>query len=97
MIAGREDVVARNFDQTCQLSEHRAFVVIRVAKAEVNAVSLVIKLWMPSSSLLNKLGDPIHFFLAFGSKTFETIRIVNKTRFCYLSHKVDHLSKDRLG
>ena len=31
------------------------------------------------------------------SKTFEAIKIVNKTRLCFLSHEVDYLSEDRLG
>src|SRR4030095_2263864 len=97
MITGREDVVARHFDQACQLSQRGAFVIIGMAKTEIDASLLIIKFWMPGTRPLDKLGDPLHFFLAFRSKTFEAIRIINKTRLCFLSHEVDYLSEDRLG
>src|SRR4026208_261793 len=97
MIASREDVVARDFDQACQLSERRAFVVIDVAKAQVNTVPLVIKLWMPGSCLLDKSGNVFHLFFIFGCEAFETIGIVDKTGLCFLSHVVDDFSEDWLG
>src|SRR4026209_462721 len=97
MIASREDVVARDFDQACQLSERRAFVVIDVAKAQVNTVPLVIKLWMPGSCLLDKSGNVFHLFFIFRSKTFEPIRIINKTCLRFLSHEVDYLGEHSLG
>src|SRR6266540_5959836 len=96
MIAGCEDVVARDFDHACQLSERRAFVVISVAKTEVNAVPLIIKLWMPGPCLLDKFGNVFHLFLIFGSKPLEAIGIVNKTRLCFLSHEVDYLGENCL-
>src|SRR6266498_3018752 len=97
MIAGCEDVVARDFDHACQLSERRAFVVISVAKTEVNAVPLVIKLWMPGPCLFDKFGNVFHLFFILGSEAFETIGIVDKTGLCFLCHVVDYLSEDRLG
>ena len=97
MIAGREDVVARDFDQACQLSECRAFVIIGVAKTQVNTVPLVIKLWMPGSCLLDKFGNVFHLFFIFGREAFETIGIVDKTRLCFLSHIVDYFGEDWLS
>ena len=97
MIAGREDVFAPDFDQARQLSERRAFVVIGVAKTQVNAVSLVIKLWMPGSCLLDKFGNVFHLFFTFGREAFETIGIVDKTGLCFLTHVVDDFSEDWLG
>src|SRR4030095_1178418 len=97
MITGREDVVARHFDQACQLSQRGAFVIIGMAKTEIDAVPLIIKFWMPGSRPLDKLSDPLQFFLAFRSKTFEAIRIVNTTRLCFLSHEVYYLGEDWLG
>src|SRR5260370_40849116 len=48
------------------------------------------------SRLLDKFGDALHFFVVFRDETFETFRMVNKTRFCFLHHEVDHFGEDRL-
>src|SRR5206468_10952569 len=96
MIAGREDVVARDFDQACQLSQRRAFVVVGMAKTQVNTVPLIIKLWMRGPGLFNKSGNALHLFFIFGGEAFETIGIVDKTSLCFLSHEVDYFSQDRL-
>ena len=97
MIAGREDVVARDVDQARQLSQRRPFVVIGVAKTQVNAIPLVIKFWMRGPGLFDKSGNVFHLFFIFGREAFETIGIVNETRLCFLSHVVDYLSEDRLS
>ena len=57
MIAGREDVVARDFDQASQFSQRRAFVVIGMAKTQINTVPLVIKLGMCGACLLDKFSN----------------------------------------
>ena len=97
MITGRKDVVARDSDQACQLSKRCAFVVIGMAETEVNAVPLIIKLWMPGPCFLDKFGNLFHLFLIFGSKALEAIGIVNKTRSCFVSHEVDDLGENWLG
>src|SRR5215831_9229192 len=96
MIAGREDFIARDTDQACQLSKGRALVVVGVAKTEIDAVSLIIKFWMASPHLLNELRNLLHFFLAFRSKTFEAIGIVNETGLRFLCHKIDYLGEHGL-
>src|SRR6266496_2840635 len=96
MIASREDVVTRDFDQACQFSQRRALVVIGMAKTQVNTVPLVIKLWMRGAGLFNKSGNVFHLFFIFDSESLETIGIVDKTGLCFLSHEVDYFSQDRL-
>src|SRR4030095_5345859 len=97
MIAGREDVVARDFDQACQLSERRSFVIISMTKTEVNTVPLIIKLWVPGPCLFDKFGNAFHLFFVLGCKPFEPTRIIDKTGLCFLSHIVDYLGEDWLG
>ena len=68
-----------------------------MAKTQVNAVPLVIKLSMRGPGLFDKSGNVFHLFFIFGREAFETIGIVNETRLCFSSHVVDYLGENRLG
>ena len=87
-----------DFDQTCQFSERRAFVVISVAKTQVNPVALVIKLRMARLVLARmKFGNVFHLFFTFGGEAFETFGVVDQTGFCFLRRVVDDFSEDWPG
>src|SRR5205823_11680427 len=60
VIASRENVFARDIQQTRQLSERRAFVVISVTKTQVNPIPLVIELRMARTRLPNEVRDAVH-------------------------------------
>ena len=97
MIARRENIFASNFQKTRQLRQRRPFVVIGVAKTQVNRVQLIIQVRVRSSRSLDKFGDALHFFIVFRNETFEPFRMVNQTRFCFFRHELDYFGEDRLG
>src|SRR4029453_5461423 len=51
---------------------------------------------MPGARLLDKIRNALHFLVVLRDETFETLRIVDKTRLCFLGHEVDNLSEHGL-
>src|SRR5436190_10031296 len=97
MIAGGENVFARDVDQTCKLSERRAFVIIRVTKTKINRVALIIKLRVLAARAFDELDDTIHFSLIFRSQTFQALREVKQLGLRVLVYEIDYFGQDRLG
>src|ERR1700736_1201682 len=97
MISGREDVFARDVEQTSKLGKRCAFVIIGVTESEVNGVALIIKLRLFPARLFDEFGDAIHFFLARRDESRWTFGFINDARFRFLIHEIDHLSEDGLG
>ena len=95
MIAGRENVLTRNLDQAGQLGERRAFVIIRMTKAEIDRVALVIEFGLRSAGLFNKLGHAVHLFLAARDQSFRSVPIVEQARLGAMGDKLDNLGQHR--
>src|SRR5713101_6521446 len=66
MIARGENVFARDVDQTRELAERRALVIIGVTKTKVNGVALVIEFRLSGPGLVDESRHPIHFFIVRG-------------------------------
>src|SRR5262245_43387360 len=93
MIARREDVFAHDSQQTSQLSQRSALVIIDVTKTQVNSVALVAELRMPGARLPYEVRDAIHLFLAFGGEAFEALGIVDQTCFRLVRGEIDEFSQ----
>src|ERR1700682_3055889 len=96
MIAGRENVFARDVEQTSKLSERGAFVIIGVTESEEDGVALIIELRLFPARVFDELGDALHFFLARGDESRWALGFINDARFRFLIHKIDNLSEDGL-
>src|SRR4051812_11498914 len=96
MIAGGENFFSWNFKKTRQLGQRRTLVIIRVAKAEINGVALIIELRLPGPRLIDELGDAIQLVLACGDQTLEAFRLINQSRFGLLADEVDDFGEHRL-
>ena len=97
VIACRENVFARDFQQTRQLSECRALVVISVTKPQPDRVALVIQLRMLASRLLDKFGYACHFFIILRDKAFKSFGIVNETCFGLSRYEIHDFGKNRVS
>ena len=97
MIARRENVFARNLDQAGKFGQGRAFVIIGVAKPEINRVALIVKLRFGIAGPLNELNNAVHFRLVFGPQTFEPLGVIKQLRSRLLSDEIDNLGQSRLG
>src|SRR5262249_52113848 len=95
MIPSCEDVFPRNVQQTRKLSQRRPLVVIGVTKTQINPIALVSQLGMARTRPLDKIRYTIHLFLAFGGKPFDSLGIVNQTRFGLIRNEIHEFSKDR--
>ena len=95
MIAGSENVFARDLDQAPELSQCRALVVIGVTKAQINGVALIMKLGLLPPCLLDELRYAVHFLFALRDQACRTFRLVNDARLRFFIHKVDHFRQHR--
>src|SRR5437868_13419329 len=71
--------------------------VISVAKAQVNRVPLIMKLRLLRPRPIDEFRDAIQLFLVLGYEPFQSGAVVKQSRLCFLIHKIDDLSQDRLG
>src|ERR1700720_891517 len=97
MIARGENVFARDVDQTRELAERRALVIIGVTKAKVNGVALVIEFRLFGPCFVDESRYPIHFFIARSNNAGRAFWLVNHARFRFLIHEIDHLRDDGRG
>ncbi len=95
VIAGGEGLLARNFEQPLQFREGRAFMVIRVAKTQVNGVVLVVEFWMRGARFVDEFDDARHFFLVLRDQTLRAVCVVQDARACFAFYELDHLCVDR--
>ena len=72
MITGREYIFAWYVDESCELAQDSAFMIIGVTESEENRVALIMKLRVATARLLNEINDPIHFLFVFRPKTLQT-------------------------
>ena len=77
MIAGGENVIARDLDQARELGQGCAFVIIGVAKSKINRVALIIELRFFRARLFDEFHDAVHFLVAFGSQAFQSLGVIN--------------------
>ena len=91
MIARGENVFARDVDQTRELAEGGALVIIGVTKTKVNGVALVIEFRLFGPRFVDESRHAVHFFIARGNNASRTFWLVNHARFRFLIHEIDHL------
>src|SRR5215469_8333475 len=95
MVPRCKDVFARNIQQTRKLCERRALVIIGVTKTQVDSIPLVIQLRMAGTCLPDKIRKAVHLLFAFGDEPFQSLRIVDQTRFGLSCNEIHEFSQDR--
>src|SRR5256714_11548383 len=95
MVPRCKDVCARNSEQASQLCERRDIVISGVTKTQVYSIPLVIQLRMAGTRLPDKIGNAVHLFFAFGNEPFQSLRIVDQTRFSLICNEIHEFSQDR--
>src|SRR5262245_876455 len=68
--------------------------VISVTETQVNPVALVIQVRMAGPRLFDEIGDALHLFLAIGSESFKTFRIVDQARFRLIRREIYKFGKN---
>src|SRR5689334_10328725 len=96
MIAGGENVFARDADQTSELWQRGAFVVVGMTETQINRVALVMEFRPRIARLLDEFYDSVHLRFVFRAQTFETLGVIKQLSFCFLRYKIDNLGEDRL-
>src|ERR1043166_2676463 len=96
MITGGKNVVPRDTDQASELGQGRAFVIVGVAKAQIDGIALIMEFRLFRARLLDELRNPVHLFVIRRDQTFQTFGMINQARFCFLIYKIDNLGEDGL-
>ena len=97
MIAGGEDRGPGDFGEAGEFRQGGALVVVGVAKAKINRVSLIMKLRLARLGLIDEFRDAIHLFLARRDQAGRRIGFVDDSRFGLVADEIDDLSQDRSG
>ena len=97
MIAGGESLFARDFDQALQFRESCAFVIIGMAKPEVNRVVLIIKIRMRGARFVDELNDARQLFLILRDQALRSVCFVDDARAGLLVHEIEHFRENGRG
>src|SRR5215470_2099909 len=96
MIPSGENIFAWDVDQTRELGQYRAFVIVGVTKSQINCVALIIEFRLITTSGLDKFDDPVHLFVILGSQSLQTLGMVNQLCLCFLSHEINDFGQNPL-
>ena len=94
MVASGENVFARNVDQPRELGQRCAFVIIGMAKPEINSVALIIELRLLRARPFDEFNDAVHFFVTICPQAFQPLRVINQLGFGFLGHEIDDFGQN---